>query len=487
MKRSLTNFLTRLLQFSLTILESLFAPHLSPLPSPGGRRVPRSEAEWGGAGGEGERQRLLKNPSFWLLFSLFFLFSCAPAGLLGPTISPAPAVTSPPPPTPSAGIEQATETPNEVPSLTPRSSPTENSPLGELGEVNPHDYTFQKIAAGLHKPVYLTHAGDGSGRLFIVEQPGRISIVQDGERRLDPFLDIRDLVNDESTEQGLLGLAFSPDYANNGQFFIHYSDENGDTTIMRYSVSSDPNRADPDSAQLVLQVDQPYANHNGGDLVFGPDGYLYIGLGDGGSQGDPQGNGQNLNALLGKMLRIDVSQEPYGIPPDNPFINRAGARPEVWAYGLRNPWRYSFDRETGDLYIADVGGNAYEEVNFQPASSHGGEDYGWNFLEGSHEFRGQAPDGLILPIAEYSHEEGGCSITGGYVYRGPSLPGLNGVYFFGDYCSGYIWGLMRTAEGDWAKLNLWNTSFNISSFGEDEAGELYVMDHGGEVQQIVSE
>jgi len=421
------------------------------------------------------------------LYFLFcvFLFSCAPTGRLGPTISPAPAATSQPQPT-AAATEPGEETPIGVPSLTPPGpSPSVTSPMGELGGVNPHDYTFQKIADGLHQPVYLTHAGDGSGRLFIVEQAGRIRIVQNGELRLDPFLDIRDLVNDGSTEQGLLGLAFSPEYASNGQFFVHYSDANGDTTIVRYSVSSDPNRADPDSAKIILQVDQPYANHNGGDLVFGPDGYLYIGLGDGGSQGDPQGNGQNLNALLGKMLRIDVSQEPYGIPPDNPFINRAGARPEVWAYGFRNPWRYSFDRETGDLYIADVGQNAYEEVNFQPASSTGGENYGWNFMEGLHAYRGQAPDGLTMPVAEYSHEEGGCSITGGYVYRGPSLPGLNGIYFFGDYCSGYIWGLRRTADGDWHKLNLWKTAYKISSFGEDEAGELYVVDHGGEVQQIV--
>jgi len=410
-----------------------------------------------------------------IIFLSLLIFSCAPASLLNPTISPASTETSPPEPTVTAP---------EPPTVAPTGVPSPTTP----GDVNPDAYTFKPIAVGLHQPVYLTHAGDGSGRLFIVEQPGRISIVQDGELRLDPFLDIREIVNDESTEQGFLGLAFSPDYASNGHFFIHYSDANGDTTIVRYAVSSDPNLADPASAKIILQVDQPYANHNGGDLVFGPDGYLYIGLGDGGSQGDPHGNSQNLNALLGKMLRIDVNQAPYGIPSDNPFINRAGARPEVWAYGFRNPWRYAFDRATGDLYIADVGGNAYEEVNFQPANSGGGENYGWNFMEGLHPYRGQAPEGLTMPIAEYSHDddEGGCSITGGYVYRGPSLPGLTGVYLFGDYCSGIIWGVSHTAEGEWQKASLWQTDYNISSFGEDEAGEVYVVDHGGEVLQIVS-
>jgi hypothetical protein len=217
--------------------------------------------------------------------------------------------------------------------------------------------------------VDLKHAGEGSGRLFVVEQAGRIRIIQNGELLPDSFLDIEPLVNSRGNEQGLLGLAFHPDYANNGLFFVNYTDVNGDTVVARYSVSADdPDRADPASAKIILQVDQPFANHNGGDLVFGPDGYLYIGLGDGGSAGDPQGNGQNLTALLGKMLRIDVDNgDPYAIPPDNPFLGRSEVRPEIWAYGLRNPWRYSFDRATGDLYIADVGQNALEEINFQPA------------------------------------------------------------------------------------------------------------------------
>jgi len=340
----------------------------------------------------------------------------------------------------------------------------------------------------LDEPVDLKHAGDGSGRLFVIEQPGRIRIVENGELLPDPFLDIEPLVNSRGNEQGLLGLAFHPDYAANGLFFVNYTDVNGDTVVARYAVSADdPSRADPASAKIILQVDQPFPNHNGGDLVFGPDGYLYIGLGDGGSGGDPQGNGQNLNALLGKMLRIDVNHgDPYAIPPDNPFAGRAGARPEIWAYGLRNPWRYSFDRATGDLYIADVGQNAYEEVDFQPADSRGGENYGWNKYEGFHAYDGGATDGLTMPVAEYAHAVGGCSVTGGYVYRGPSLPALNGVYLYSDYCSGQVWALYRTASG-WENVALLNAFFLISSFGEDEVGELYLLDHGGgAVYQLVA-
>jgi len=262
---------------------------------------------------------------------------------------------------------------------------------------------------------------------------------------------------------------------------------NGDTAVVRYSVSADPNRADPASAKVILQVNQPFANHNGGHLVFGPDGYLYIGLGDGGSGGDPQGNGQNLNALLGKMLRIDIDHgDPYAIPLDNPFVGRSDARPEIWAYGLRNPWRYSFDRATGDLYIADVGQNAYEEVDFQPVDSQGGENYGWNKYEGFHQYGGGPTDGLTMPVAEYAHAIGGCSVTGGYVYRGPSLPALSGVYLYGDYCSGQVWALYRAAS-DWENVALLNASVLISSFGEDEAGELYLLDHGGgAVYQLVA-
>jgi glucose/arabinose dehydrogenase len=352
--------------------------------------------------------------------------------------------------------------------------------------VAPEQYSLRPAIEGLTEPVYLTYANGDSSRLFIVEQPGTIRIWREGQLLPQPFLDIQDLVNDEASERGLLGLAFHPDYPNNGQFFVNYTDVNGDTVVARYRVSDDPDRADPASAQTVLAVDQPYANHNGGDLVFGPDGYLYIGLGDGGSAGDPQNNAQNLGSLLGKMLRIDVNQDPYGVPNDNPFVQQGGARPEIWAYGLRNPWRYSFDRATRDLFIADVGQNQIEEVDFQPADSRGGENYGWRFMEGSGPYKGSAPDGLIPPVTEYTHAEGGCSITGGYVYRGQALPALDGVYFFGDYCTGYIWSLRRTASGAWEKQLFLESGLRISSFGEDPAGELYVVHHGGTVYQLVA-
>jgi len=400
-----------------------------------------------------------------------------------PPFTPTP---SPAPPTALATVA-ASPTDTRLPPPTATATEPPDQPTAGARPPDPNAYALRKIVSGLDEPVDLKHAGDGSGRLFVIEQPGRIRIVENGELLPDPFLDIEPLVNSRGNEQGLLGLAFYPDYAANGLFFVNYTDVNGDTVVARYAVSADdPSRADPASAKIILQVDQPFPNHNGGDLVFGPDGYLYIGLGDGGSGGDPQGNGQNLNALLGKMLRIDVNHgDPYAIPPDNPFAGRADARPEIWAYGLRNPWRYSFDRATGDLYIADVGQNAYEEVDFQPADSRGGENYGWDKYEGFHAYDGGATDGLTMPVAEYAHAVGGCSVTGGYVYRGPSLPALNGVYLYGDYCSGQVWALYRTASG-WENPVLFNAFFTISSFGEDEVGELYLLDHGGgAVYQLV--
>jgi glucose/arabinose dehydrogenase len=393
-----------------------------------------------------------------------------------------PVITSTPPP-PAIAASPTIPIPTDTPLPTPSPTPAAVSPP------NPNAYALRRIVSGLEEPVFLTHAGDGSGRLFIVEQPGTIRVLHASRGALlpDPFLDLRDIVNDSGNEQGLLGLAFHPQYSENGRFFVNYTDANGDTAIVRYTVSaSDPDRADPSSAALVLQVSQPFANHNGGNLVFGPDGFLYVGLGDGGAGGDPQGNAQNLNTLLGKMLRIDVNADPYAVPPDNPFTNRPDARPEIWAYGLRNPWRYSFDRATGDLYIGDVGQNAYEEIDHQPAGSPGGENYGWDFMEGSHPFEGVAPEGLTAPATDYAQSEGGCSVTGGHVYRGPGLPQLQGVYLFGDYCTGTIWGLYR-ADGVWQRVKLLDAFFTISSFGEDEAGEVYVLDHrGGAVYQVVA-
>lgn len=334
------------------------------------------------------------------------------------------------------------------------------------------------IAEGFEQPTGIVHAGDGSGRLFILEQAGTIRVV-DGQTLLEtPFLDLTEQVGSEASEQGLLGMAFHPDYAENGVFFVHYSDLEGDTMISRFQVSDDPNVGDPGSEQVILQVDQPAANHNGGQLVFGPDGYLYIGLGDGGGGGDTYGNAQNLGTLLGSIMRVDVDNaEPYAVPPDNPFIDNPDALGEIWAFGLRNPWSFSFDRATGDLYIADVGQSAYEEINLQLAISGGGENYGWPILEGTHCYEaGDCEEPRFTPpIAEYSHDDG-CSVTGGFVYRGATWPVLDGIYLFGDYCSGLIWGLVPLGN----ELNmtvLLESELTISAFGEDEAGELYLVDH----------
>ncbi|HEX2183943.1 MAG TPA: PQQ-dependent sugar dehydrogenase [Chloroflexota bacterium] len=340
--------------------------------------------------------------------------------------------------------------------------------------------SLEPAVRGFAAPLYATHAGDGSGRLYVVEKRGSIRLVDGGVASPAPFLNIQPLVRSSGSEQGLLGLAFHPRYSQNRHFYVNYTDTSGDTMIVRYTARADGTAADPESAQTLLHLDQPAANHNGGNLVFGPDGYLYIGMGDGGGGGDTYRNAQNPQALLGKMLRLDVDRaeggRPYAIPPDNPFVGNPAFRAEIWALGLRNPWRYSFDRATGDLYIADVGQNAYEEIHFQPAGSRGGQNYGWPRMEGTHCYpSGGACDraGLELPIAEYGRSEG-CSVTGGYVYRGHAQPQLGGAYFFGDYCSGRIWSLHRDAGGSWVRTQLIDTDVQVSSFGEDESGELYV-------------
>jgi glucose/arabinose dehydrogenase len=346
-------------------------------------------------------------------------------------------------------------------------------------------YQWTLVADGFDNPLTATHAGDGSGRLFVVEQLGRIWIA--GDEYMFPFLDISNLITQAVfsggySEQGLLGLAFHPDYENNGYFYVNYTDRDGHTVIARYSVSADPSFADPASGVIILQVFQPFNNHNGGDLAFGPDGYLYIALGDGGDQGDPFEHAQNPASLLGKILRIDVnSGEPYAIPDDNPFVGRGAA--EIWLMGFRNPWRFSFDRETGDLWIADVGEWLEEEIDFVPAGSPGGMNFGWEYLEGTLERKNIPPSlDLVAPIATYGHDQG-CSLTGGYVYRGEMLPELNGVYFLGDYCNGRIWTI--THEGDTFNLEVFmDVGRQISAFAEDEAGELYLVDYKGEVLRL---
>ncbi len=345
------------------------------------------------------------------------------------------------------------------------------------------------VVSGFTKPLFLTHAGDGSSRLFVVEQAGRILVVKQSQVTPTPFLDIVSIVGSDANEQGLLSVAFHPNYANNGFFFVDYTNKQGDTVIARYSVSDNPDVADPNSAKILLTIDQPYGNHNGGQLAFSPDDYLYIGMGDGGAAGDPHNNGQSLNTLLGKILRIDVDNgDPYGIPPDNPFATNGQGSPEIWSYGWRNPWRFSFDRANGDMYIGDVGQNQYEEVNVELAGAPGGQNYGWRLMESLHCFDPSTCDpvslGVVLPIAEYDHGQG-CSVTGGYVYRGSQFPALTGVYFYGDYCSGLIWGLRREADGSWSTAQLLSTGQTISSFGQDEAGEVYLVQHStGEVFQV---
>jgi uncharacterized protein (TIGR03437 family) len=339
-----------------------------------------------------------------------------------------------------------------------------------------------RVVAGLTPPTDIQHAGDGTGRLFIVQQNGRIHIIRAGALVERPFLDIASRTVGGG-ERGLLGLAFPPAFGEKRHFYVNYTDRQGDTVIARYRVSGDPDAADASSEDVILRIDQPYSNHNGGQLRFGPDGYLYIGMGDGGSAGDPQNNAQNPSVLLGKMLRIDVEggAAPYGIPPDNPFAVETGGRDEIWALGLRNPWRFSFDRNTSDLWIADVGQNRAEEVNFTPAASRGGENYGWDIMEGLQCYPATATcsgEGLQPPILEYAQTQGNCSVTGGFVYRGRRFPALQGSYIYGDYCTGRIWGVRREG-GNWVNRLLLDSDLAISTFGEDEAGEIYAADHGG--------
>ncbi len=340
-----------------------------------------------------------------------------------------------------------------------------------LSAVSGQEIRLTPVAAEIDAPTDIQHAGDGSGRLFLVQQNGLIRVLRNGSVEATPFLDIRTKTR-AAGERGLLGLAFSPSFAQNGRFYVNYTNLSGTTIVAMYTAGSD-------TETILLQIAQPFSNHNGGQLRFGPDGYLYIGMGDGGSAGDPQNHGQNRNSLLGKMLRVDVESEPgrVRIPADNPFVNTAGTRPEIWALGLRNPWRFAFDRVTGDLWIADVGQNLYEEINFQAASSRGGENYGWNTMEGAHCFRaGCNTQGLTLPVAEYGRGDG-CSVTGGTVYRGRSAPGLRGTYVYADYCSGKIWGLERRGQ-QWVNRLLLESMAGITTFGEDENGELYVGNAG---------
>jgi glucose/arabinose dehydrogenase len=351
--------------------------------------------------------------------------------------------------------------------------------------------TSQRVATGLRSPLDLQSAPGDRERLYVVEQGGRIQVVRNGQVAATPFLDIAGRIS-SGGERGLLGLAFHPQFGTSRRFFVNYTDPQGDTRIAEFRATS-ADQADPGSERELLFVRQPFANHNGGGLAFGNDGMLYIGLGDGGSGGDPQGNGQNLGTALGKMLRIDVDRgSPFAVPSDNPFTSRPGALATIWAYGLRNPFRFSFDRVTGDLYIGDVGQNRLEEIDVGLASRRGGENYGWNITEGNSCYQpasGCNTSGITLPVLDYRHSDG-CSVTGGIVYHGCRMPGYAGTYFYSDYCSSFIrsfrlQGGLAADQRDWtAQINRGQFA-NVVSFGTDQEGEVYVVDLAGSIYKIV--
>ena len=374
------------------------------------------------------------------------------------------------------------------------------------------------IADGYKKPVFITSYPNNAKLLYIVEQAGLIKLINDGKKLSRPFFDINKRVvnpNRPGDERGLLGFAFHPNHTNNGKFYINYMDNDGNTIVSEFSTNSEL-RANHKSERIILKLKQPYGNHNGGDIQFGPDGYLYISIGDGGKAGDPLNAGQDLSSLFGKIIRIDIEQKPYGIPKSNPFFGQKDKREEIWAWGLRNVWRFSFDKQTGDKYLADVGQNKWEEVNFEPASSEGGLNYGWRIMEANHCYdpKENCPtEGLIKPIIEYPNDANhpafafriieelsfsetdveGCSVTGGYVYRGKKIKSMQGQYIFGDYCSGNIWTLKvvngkainfknRTEE-----INIGGGEFTtyISSFGQDSDGEIYIIDYNGGIYKLI--
>ena len=373
---------------------------------------------------------------------------------------------------------------------------TTNTFAAPLQTSVPSNIVFRPVVSGLDQPLFATHAGDSSGRLFIVQRGGKILIWNGTTLNATPFLNVSSIIKTSGGEQGLLGLAFDPNYASNGYFYISYTNQSGigNDVLARYKVSSgNANVADAGSAQILLTVTDTEENHNGGMLAFGPDGYLYFGLGDGGGAGDQHGaigNGQNKATLLGKILRLDVSTVPYTIPTTNPFYSSTTAKKEIWAYGVRNPWRFSFDKTTGDLYIGDVGQGVQEEIDFQATSATGGANYGWRVREGNLCFNASScvsPAGYVPPVAVYNHGADGsigCSVTGGYVYRGTAFPELTGVYLYGDFCTGNLWGLYKNSSNQWTTKLIKATGYNISSFAEDENGELYIVDYGGQLIHI---
>jgi len=411
------------------------------------------------------------------LLSLAMVAACSPSAT--PSTSPARCVV----PTPAAG----------VPSGRSASTPGASADSTASGSFDPSAATVNVAVAisGFDRPLDVTNAGDGSGRLFVVEQAGRIRLVKGGALVDRPFLDITGRIA-SGGERGLLGLAFHPDYPTDPRFFVDYTDRDGNTVVSQFTVcTSDPDLGDPDSEIVLMHIAQPFANHNGGAVLFGPDGMLYIATGDGGSGGDPQGNGQRLDTYLGKILRIDVDVAPgsstaYQVPADNPFTTTAGAKPEIWFYGLRNPWRIRFDRETGDLWIGDVGQNAWEEIDVARAGQKG-LDFGWNIMEATHCFdprSGCDPTGLTLPVAEYDHSLG-CAVIGGVVVRDPSQGSLNGGYLFGDACSDNLWLIDPVGDQLRQAVLVARMGRTLSSIGEAEDGSVYATSLGkGELLRI---
>ena len=398
------------------------------------------------------------------------------------------AVATPLPTATATARPPATPTPlPTVPaaSPTPTVTPTPTATAVDMGSLR---LSLTPFAEDLQQPVLATHAGDGSGRIFVLEKGGRVLTFGAEGGEPDVFLNISGRLETGGSEQGLLGLAFDPAFARNGYFYLHYTRQSdGAVVIARFTANTDHSAGDPNSETVLLTVNQPAANHNGGMIAFGPDGMLYIGLGDGGGASDEYDQAQDLGTVLGALLRIDVQGEQAVAPADNPFVQTPDARPEIWAYGLRNPWRFSFDRQTGDLWIGDVGQSDWEEINYQAADAGGGQNYGWPIREGAQCYNADdcATDGFVAPVAEYEHEQG-CAVSGGYVYRGAAQPILQGIYLYGDYCTGRIWGLAR--QGDlWRSEELLVSDARISSFGETEAGELLVVDYSGAVYTMRAE
>ena len=423
---------------------------------------------------------------------LLALLLLATAACSRPAPTPTPTATpSPLPPAPT--IQTPISTPTlESPVLADTPAPpthTSDSKAAIAPQLQSIDVEVAFPNLSLERMVFLTHVGDGTDRLFLVLQPGRIMVFpnQSDVSRAEVFLDIRDRVNDRGNEEGLLGLAFDPGFAENGHFYVYYSASNPRRSVLsRFSAGE--GQANPDSERIVLEVPQPYSNHNGGAIHFGADGYLYVALGDGGSAGDPQGNGQDTGTLLGSILRIDPAADSsygnYSVPSDNPFVGVSGSRDEIWAFGLRNPWRFSFDRETGDLWAGDVGQRGYEEIDLVKR----GLNYGWNVMEGFHCYPPSVSscpqDGLEPPLVEYPLTSRNCAVTGGYVYRGSRVPSLQGAYLYGDFCSGRIWGLIYDGQEVSDNQLLLDSSLQISSFGEDEAGELYILSFDRKIYRL---